>query len=750
MKIKSFLVLVLLLAIFSNSKTIAQNLNKETRKKVNSSMAQAELYLANEQYDLALQQCLFAYDLDSTNDEIMAKTALCYFNLNRFINAIKFYEKALLTGKNLNPEYLIRLAQSNHLAGHFDRAKSLYLRYDSLTQHEAESNVYEVKPLIAQCDNALSMLNLQKVAKVEQWNQVNTESNDYQLIFFNDTLTFFTSSRPVVDVNLRYETIFTLTHKNEIKPFDKNTAQTDNVALAISPDSALIFYNDNSNNEIRYFSTKNMGKLYSTYLINETWSNPYVLSFPFNSDYNESSLVYCADGKTVYFTAKSNITGFGGKDIYFCQLLYDSVWSVPQNLGKNINTEFDEESVFISHDGNTLCFSSQGHNSIGGFDIFCATRLDSVTWSEPQNLGMDINSGGDELFFSVRDTTATFSSVREGGAGKLDLYSVHFINFTPLIESLFTPEILAFLQHKNEQHTVNQSTNDISEITNNNPLDNVDNNITNIIKQSSDNTSNKQTVNTHTSDVSNPVVSSTIDINNGAKNESLSENQIIEIKQKLSATLNRAAKISVIHFATNQAQNAQIFTMLDSLATFLKTNTKCVIQVIGNTDEVGKAEYNQQLSQRRANFVVNYLESKGVQSNQLKLKAQGETKPLVSSRTSGGQLIQEALPYNRRVEFVVIQQDENPLIVTFQSIPNNFKVLNNQSYSNITFSIFLTASFEKSEVHDFKIPDVYRVSCNGLTYYLYGKFNDFNAANIELQTVKKDYKNAFLFINEFK
>ena len=105
-------------------------------------------------------------------------------------------------------------------------------------------------------------------------------------------------------------------------------------------------------------------------------------------------------------------------------------WTEPQNLGEPINTEYDEESPFLHPDGKTLYFSSVGHKSMGGFDIFKSTLNENITWSAPENIGYPINTVGDDLFFmpAVSGNHAYFSSYRDEGKGDYDIFELSLLN----------------------------------------------------------------------------------------------------------------------------------------------------------------------------------------------------------------------------------------------------------------------------------------------------------------------------------
>jgi outer membrane protein OmpA-like peptidoglycan-associated protein len=118
--------------------------------------------------------------------------------------------------------------------------------------------------------------------------------------------------------------------------------------------------------------------------------------------------------------------GLGGKDLWVIKKLDNGSWSSPQNLGEPINTEYDEESPYFHSDGKTLYFSSKGHSSIGGLDIFKSELDKELNWTSPKNMGYPINTVNDDLSFvpTVTGNKAYFSSVRNGGKGKSDIYEM--------------------------------------------------------------------------------------------------------------------------------------------------------------------------------------------------------------------------------------------------------------------------------------------------------------------------------------
>lgn len=195
-----------------------------------------------------------------------------------------------------------------------------------------------------------------------------------------------------------------------------NTVGND-AAIALSPDGKQLFIFKVKGDNGDIYVSKREG---STYLPAEK------LAGDVNSDYWEGSISMSTDQQKLYF-ASERPGGFGGKDLYVATKKEDGSWGNVKNLGNKINTIYDEDAPFISPDSRTLIFSSEGHNSIGDFDLFVSNlNLNDGSWQAPKNIGYPINTTDDDLFYvlSPDGKRGYFSSAREGGKGDQDLYVV--------------------------------------------------------------------------------------------------------------------------------------------------------------------------------------------------------------------------------------------------------------------------------------------------------------------------------------
>lgn len=145
-----------------------------------------------------------------------------------------------------------------------------------------------------------------------------------------------------------------------------------------------------------------------------------------NSNYHEPSLFFSYDDSKL-FIVSDRPGGYGGLDIYVSERLSDDEWSPAKNLGPDVNTEFDEDAPYFDPDGKTLYFSSKGHSSIGGFDIFRTTVKDT-NWTKPVNIGFPVNTPADDIYFTMtsRYNRGYYASADLNGLGDMDLYRITF------------------------------------------------------------------------------------------------------------------------------------------------------------------------------------------------------------------------------------------------------------------------------------------------------------------------------------
>lgn len=194
-----------------------------------------------------------------------------------------------------------------------------------------------------------------------------------------------------------------------------NTKGND-AAVALSPDGNTMFTFSSNNDE---------GDLFMSTLNGTEWSKPVRLNKNINTEAWEGSCSITSDGRKLYF-ASERPGGIGGRDLYVSEKI-NGDWGPAKNLGPEINTVHDEDAPFIHPDGITLFFSSEGHQSIGGYDIMYSVKQDNK-WIAPLSMGIPLNTTEDDRYYVInaKGDKGYFSSTRggAGGKGKQDIYTV--------------------------------------------------------------------------------------------------------------------------------------------------------------------------------------------------------------------------------------------------------------------------------------------------------------------------------------
>jgi outer membrane protein OmpA-like peptidoglycan-associated protein len=368
------------------------------------------------------------------------------------------------------------------------------------------------------------------------------------------------------------------------------------------------------------------------------------LPFPINSDYWDSHPTISYDGNTLIFSS-DRPGGYGKADLYISTRSANGTWSAPKNLGPEINTAENEITPFIHTDSQTLYFSSRGHGSLGGYDIFYSRKKDDGTWKKPQNLGYPINTRNDEISFFVSldgqtgfmcSNKLNLPDGREVGVGGLDLYS-----FSLYPEA--RPEEIVFLEGQlkggdgmpvgGTVEVKNQRTKEVTTIE----ADTADGRYVAILSAKDDYV---LTVNQEGLAFTSARV--------GGKDTPAGEPVALVMETEPIRT-GVGYRLDNINFATNAFDlNAEAKEIIESFADWLKKNAAVRVAIEGHTDNVGSASANLQLSKNRARAVYEFLILLGIDSGRLRHEGYGSNKPVADNQTEKGRLL------NRRTEFVII------------------------------------------------------------------------------------------------
>ncbi len=372
-------------------------------------------------------------ETDPGNTTALYGIARCHYNLKKYSLALEYFDKAKEINAKTDSDLELFHGEILHRLAMLDEAIIQYEAF-RLGKIKGSADYTYANELIGQCRFAKEMMKTEVNVKIENLGEaINTRFDEYAPSLTGDgKMLVFTSRRSDTkggELNEKgdykfFEDIYYSVYDEENKEWSRSESlpggvntETHDAVLSITPDGSGIFvYKNNTvtTGEI-FFSRYNRAE--------KTWSVPEKMPRPINTSFYEGSISMTADGNTVYFISE-RMDAIGQGDIYVSYKKGEG-WSSPKNLGKIVNTELDEKFVFIHPNGKTLYFSSNGHQSMGSYDIF-KTEFVNGQWSIPVNLGYPINTVNEESTFSLsKDNKALLIAAEyDNSLGERDIYKI--------------------------------------------------------------------------------------------------------------------------------------------------------------------------------------------------------------------------------------------------------------------------------------------------------------------------------------
>jgi len=407
------------------------SINAQDNKSLQDSFLEAEYFLMNEDYPDALTYYLQLYEKLPENSNIAYCIGVCYLNIPGEKNlSVDYLETAT---KNMSAKHkegtinqtaapyeaLYDLGKAYRINFKFDKAKEAFMKYAGTLLPDDHENLDFIKHEISVCDMAKELISKPIAYTEENMGELfNDEKANFNPLISSDGKSFaFMVSLKFYDAvmfsklsNGKWSTPVNITPELQV--------DGDIFISCLSADGKLLFLSkdDNYNSDI-YVSSFN-GK---------SWSAIVKLNKNINTKYWESHGFISETGDQLIF-ASDRPGGFGGLDLYVSRKV-NGDWGPAVNLGPEINTEFNEDRPFLINNGKSLFFSSQGHENIGGYDLFRSDLQSNGLWNKPKNLGYPINTPDDEIFFMpIGDgKSGYYSKYKEtGGFGKEDIYKITF------------------------------------------------------------------------------------------------------------------------------------------------------------------------------------------------------------------------------------------------------------------------------------------------------------------------------------
>ena len=430
-----FVVLISIFIGITNSYTLFASPKKQ-KIKTKREYQIAEKFLDNRNFAKAALIYKELLTESSRNADLNFKLGLCYLNIaSEKDKSVALLEKAIQytsSKNNVSMDVYFNLAKAYHANYQFNEALKVYKDLLQIISPQNTSFRNDIKRNVQMCKNGIELMKHPvNISIINLGNKINTEFSEHSPgVTADESTMVFTSRRngtgSKIDSDGQYfEDIYISNLINGVwsEPVgiaNLNTIDHD-ASISISADGQKLYiykagFINNRKSE--------GGDIFVSHLQGTQWSKPEKLAPVINSSSKESHISISADNRTIYFSS-NRPGGFGGMDIYTVTKLPNGKWGRAKNLGPAINTEYNDDAPFIHPDGKTLYFSSAGHKTMGGLDIFKTTKIKG-RWTAPVNVGYPINSTDDDTYYTPTPDgkRAYFASYRKGSFGRTDIFLI--------------------------------------------------------------------------------------------------------------------------------------------------------------------------------------------------------------------------------------------------------------------------------------------------------------------------------------
>ena len=679
-KILSILLITSFLQAFSNL-THAQDFKKD--------FIQAEYHFLWEEFSEALPYYLKLLKMEPDNANINYRAGICYLHIPDPAENEKGLPFLLKAIENINPKYkegsyqekgapkdaLFYVGNAYRNKLDFDKAIDYYKKYREILNVKDVFYIDYIDREIQCTQNAKELTKLPLNLITENLGQVinsPTRIENCPVVSDDETVLVFTAGdknvfSPEIDINVinydyQMDNIYCSVKKEGkwTDPVDITKqlgATTRSVPVTINADGSVLYLvrDDNDN-----------GNVYESHYKDGKWSNMKPLNKNINTKQWESHASLTKDGNTLYFTS-DRPGGFGGLDVYKSVKDENGDWGPAVNLGPTINTKYDEETPFILNDSKTLYFSSQGHYSMGGFDIFHTTLLGNENWASPLNIGYPINTMGNDLFYMPKfnGEYAFFPlNNNERGIGANDIFkiavSIPESDTTEIVlrgtislqdrASELPKDFLISVIDSLTGDTTKQIKPDFSNFT-----------YQTIVKSGNFKIEYKCTgYLPHYESLYIPKVYTRTEI-------------VIDVEMiPLEISKGEYYVIRNIFFDFGKfdlRRESQV--ELERLADLMSKNPSLLVEIIGHTDAISSAKFNQKLSENRSMSAINYLVSLGINQNRFVSKGMGKNDFIAINQNPDGSDNPDGRQLNRRVEIKLMNSTADNIIVEEIKVPEN-------------------------------------------------------------------------------
>ncbi len=648
---------------------------------------EAEDHFYHEEFEEALPLYLKLSERDSLNANLHYRIGACYLNLPGMqADAIKHlqlairdmgnrYREGYFGERSAPPNALFHLGMAYHLAEDFDKALSSYREFKAtLPEHEVEAFDY-VDRQINTCQTAIDMIGDPLDYKMEALaEKINKPGANYF---------------PVVSGNRK---VLVYIHQSGNQSYFyysrlENGQWGDPVDISQQLGVDITSYPTSLNHDgtvmYLYQEKKYQGDIYRSGYNEGKWTKAVALDKEINTRFNETHASLSPDGNTLYFTSDRR-KGFGGTDIYMITRDDEGEWDEAINLGPGINTPFHEETPFISNDGDKLYFSSQGHVSMGGFDIFSSVKNADGQWSYPNNLGYPLNTTGDNLFYQPIGEEAGYLSALapEKNEGSR-LYRVD-LSSSPEKPSLVTINGKVWFSDNRPGYPGLQIL----------VIDTLTGDTTSVEPDPENGNYTCQLPPAYYKIAyAAEGYNSKIEFLEIPENFQQEEKQVSTELVHTKVSQGEYLTIKGIYFDKNKSElSAGGKAQLEKIALAMKRYPGLYIDVIGHADVTGEKQYNFKLAAERAKAAIDYLTGRDIDANRFVAKSVGTDEQIAINFNPDGSINEAGQKYNRRVDLKVFKSDEDLVIDQQIDLPKYLR-----KEIELPYTVFLGVSGNEGE-----------------------------------------------------
>lgn len=602
---------------------------------------EADNFRVRGQFSQAIGLLNQALEKDKNFVEAYYRLGIIYMSLKDFPQAIKNFEKGVSLTDDIRKQKIFwyDLGESYFTVGNYDQAEKII---SSFLKAETQNR--------AKIDRAKLLLSNVAFAKENKNN-----ASAYKLKQLSDTVNAFVMQYfPVLTAD-QQQLIFTrrlgggpnddedlvLSKKNTNGRWDIPESLSKNINTKLNEGTCAI-----SADGRKLIFTSCVGRqghgscdLFESVLIGDDWTEPKNLGSQVNSAEWESQPSLSADGRTLYFVSDRR-GGSGRRDIWMSSLNDKGEWTRAKNVGKPVNTPYDEISPFIHVNNKILYFASNGLTGFGGYDIFFSERDSASAWGKPQNMGSPINNHEDQfsLFITADGKKGYYSheETRDGGYSVSNIYEIEIPEEKQI--RFKSNYVKGTVRDKHTREPLSASI----------ELINLETNVTESLVFSDSVSGAYLIVLTQGSEYALYVnkkqyLFRSLNFNYSAVKDYEPITLDIDLEKAVEGT---TAILQNIFFDVDKFDlKEKSVTELQKILRFLKENPSLKVEISGHTDNSGSSAYNLQLSQKRAQSVYNYLISNGIDSNKLVPRGYGSNQPLEDNDSEEGR------QKNRRIEF---------------------------------------------------------------------------------------------------